>query len=209
MKLLVLTLLLLTAAAACVADDPLPGSGFSGTPTAIEPDELIAPASDVAPASAGGAAPLTVADLDRYVRGKQAEIALLHQASRDLDAASDADAQLEILMNVLPARTQKAAAAAVGVSVQNYERLVDAVDEVLGKLEMRAATAPMLADADTTSLSAEQRAGLRSAIADMEAAWGDPYAGLDPAVARALEARADAFAGLRAELVGLQIQLAR
>jgi hypothetical protein len=161
------------------------GHGGASDGAAAAPPTATPAATPAAPDRLAGAAPaLQPDDLDAYAKGMRKEIEL-RQAARDKAAKAKADndqtAEISALAELTSVDITKAGAGAAGVDRVRYEAIKNAVDHVLGVLDMNAAMAGMG--------DAAQTAKLRS----------DPWQGLDPAFAAALKARRDELAELRSQ----------
>lgn len=144
-----------------------------------------APAAVPAPdAAANAARPLQVDDLDAYAKGMQKEIEV-RQAASDRAAKAKADhdqtAEVTALAELTSVDVTRAGAQAAGVDPARYGVIKNAVDHVLGAVEMNAMMAKM-GDA-----------------AQAQKFHSDPYAALDPALAEALKSRQDELGKLRAQ----------
>lgn len=173
------------------------GHGGASDGAAAAPPTATPAATPAAPDRLAGAAPALQADhstsaapalqpddLDAYAKGMRKEIEL-RQAARDKAAKAKADndqvAEISALAELTSVDITKAGAEAAGVDRVSYEAIKNAVDHVLGVLDMNAAMAGMG--------DAAQTAKLRP----------DPWQGLDPAFAAALKARRDELAELRSQ----------
>jgi hypothetical protein len=201
MALLILALQL----GGCGGDDPADDAP-AVEPPAVTTEEA-APIAEPAIEPGTRSFALTPADLDAYEQGLRREIELLRAARERLQQAANDDEQLEILGAIQPRELRREGAAAAGVAEDRYERITSAVNDVLGKREMAAASQQMAPSAaELESMPAELRARVEENMREAEAAWGDPYAGLGEDTAQALQQRQDELAGLRAEHIGLLAQ---
>lgn len=197
--------------AGCGGDDARDGLSSTESAPAIEardaaptppPDEPVGTPEQ--PASAAGP---TVADVAAYEQGLRREIEVLRDARDRLQQAEGDEQRLEILGEIQPHELRRHGAAAAGASEARYNQITSAINDVLAKREMGAASRQMMpSPADLESMSPEQRAQVEDNLRQMQAAWGDPYEGLEPATAEAVEQRADELARLRAEHIGLLVK---
>jgi hypothetical protein len=145
--------------------------------------------------------PISVSDLDAYVRGVRAEIDSIQRARARLrDAKSQMDS-LNVIAAAVPHNTQPHGAARAGLSLDRYRAVVDRVEGVLAARDMSAAWATQKAQMDTMDLPAEIRAQARANMAQAESAWSDPYKGLAPEVTEAIKRRSAELDTLRARLL--------
>lgn len=202
-------------------DEPLPNeaaesqesAGGSGVAEAAS-GGTAAPASAAGGGSVAGSAPqaftLGVADLDAYERGLQREIEILQSARERFASAGDDEARLEILAEIQPQVLRAAGAEAAEVPEERYRNISNAMNDVLGKIDMGEASQQMIpSEADLAEMPPELRARVEENVREMRAAWGDPYEGLEAETAAALEARVDALRTLRAEHTGLLLSVGR
>lgn len=152
---------------------------------------------------------LTASDLDIYERGMRGGIARLEQAAEEKRAARSGTDTLQAMAVVVGSTLDQHMAQAAGVPLERFRAIREAVDEVLGKLQMGGLHAQMREQMDTTNVPPEQREAMRENLRQMEAAWGDPYGSLTPEAAEALRARADELAQLRTELLAGVMRLTR
>jgi hypothetical protein len=137
---------------------------------------------------------LAAGDLDLYAKG------LAFENARLLDATQQTgDARMEAFVAALPEQTEPAAAESLGITVDRYRNVKQAVNDVLGKFDAQA----MLQSIQSGTPSDTSAPPLGEAAAAMQAEIDDPYAGLDPVVAEAFAARKDELAQLRADNVAL------
>jgi hypothetical protein len=166
-------LMALLAVAGCGGGSDSSSDGSSDTAAAAEqeaaPQEQ---ASEVQQAASEESGPMILSeqDLDRYRKGRNAEIDDVKKKIAALDAArSETDT-----LNALGALTNdeertKAGASAAGMSVTDYERMTSAVDEVLGANSVSAMLKKNMAGADTASLPEDARAQVRENMAQADA----------------------------------------
>jgi hypothetical protein len=106
---------------------------------------------------------LTADDIRLYRRGREAEIAHVRALGDSMAKARTADDSGSIMGALVDeGGRQRAAAARIGIDEQRYLRLVQAVDEVLRKWQGAQMGGAVMKGVDTTQLSAEQRAQMRS-----------------------------------------------
>ncbi|GAA3930981.1 hypothetical protein GCM10022229_25670 [Luteimonas lutimaris] len=162
----------------------------------------------VAPAPAGAAAtdvaaseedanpasqPLHAGDVDAYARGMAREIELLQAGyDRFVQAGEqhDEDAQMTALMELSSPDVDAAGAKAAGLDVARYGFVKNAIDTVLGKLDLK------------QGLEGSEGSG------DLLAQLGDPYAGLADEVRAAMETHRQELARLRADALGIRMKAA-
>ena len=106
---------------------------------------------------------LTAEDIQLYRRGREAEIAQVRALGEQLAQAKTASDSGTVMASLIdePGR-QREAASTIGLDEQRYLRLVDAVDEVLRKWQFAKMSADMTKGVDTTQLTPEQRAQMRT-----------------------------------------------
>jgi hypothetical protein len=131
------------------------------TATQVAATATQAGSADTQPATAP--LTLTAADIQLYRRGREAEIAHVRTLGDSMAKARTADDSGSIMGSLVdePGR-QRAAATSIGIDEQRYLRLVEAVDEVLRKWQGAQMGGAVMKGVDTTQLSAEQRAQMRS-----------------------------------------------
>jgi uncharacterized small protein (DUF1192 family) len=179
---------------------------------AVAPVEVAATPAATPAASAPATpadAPLSVADLDAYVRGMQKEIELLKATLAKVEDAKqrkDDAAQTSAMLEVSMADRDTPAAAAAGHPVERWKHVKSRITTIIGGVAMRAQLAGM--GGDTTDMTPEQKAEQEKNLAEMQAQIPDPYKDLDPAVVAALKARHDELAALHAESTGLLFKAA-
>ncbi|HEX6994713.1 MAG TPA: hypothetical protein VF339_11280 [Gammaproteobacteria bacterium] len=214
----VLAVLLILQLAGCGGADPGSASP-AGDSLAAESTGL-----EEAPQTSGSDAPAlaaasheaaqtfvpTAADITAYERGLRREVEMLQGAKERLAQAGDDEARLGILDEIQPQRLRQAGAVASSLAEERYEAIANAVNDVLGKLEMgEAARQSMPSEEELAKMPPELRAQVEENLRQVQAAWGDPYEGLDDAAVAALEARVDDLRRLRAEHVGLLLDMGR
>ncbi|HZW17653.1 MAG TPA: hypothetical protein VFF71_02465 [Luteimonas sp.] len=152
-------------------------------------DAVAVPEEDANPASQ----PLHAGDVDAYARGMAREIELL-QASYDRFVQAgeqhDEDAQMTALMELSSPDVDAAGAQAAGLDVARYGFVKNAIDTVLGKLDLK------------QGLEGSEGSG------DLLAELGDPYAGLADEVRAAMESHRQELARLRADALGIRMKAA-
>ncbi|HEY9479283.1 MAG TPA: hypothetical protein VIP79_04310 [Gemmatimonadaceae bacterium] len=159
------------------------GGGGSDAESGGDADSAVAAEQDSAPgaerssaaeqasegqASAEESGPmlLTSDDLDRYRKGRQAEIEDVKKKAAALTAAKNQTDSLDALGALTnEAERTRAGADAAGMTVAQYSRMTSAVDNVLGAYSMSEMMLKGQKDVDTSSLDAEARAQIRSNIA--------------------------------------------
>jgi hypothetical protein len=187
---LLLALLLLTA---CGGEAPATSSPAD---TAITAEEDIPTREVEAPIEAATFErfALTAPDLDTYAKGLAYENARLVEATQ-----KTGEEQMEAFVAALPEQTEPAAAASLGVSVDHYRNVKQAVNDVLSNFDAQA----MLQSMQQSAASDATAPPLDENVAAMQAELDDPYAGLDPSVAEAFAARKSELEKLRADNVAL------
>jgi len=187
---LLMALLMLTA---CGGEAPTTSSP-QDTAAAVEED---IPTREVEPpieAATFERFALAAPDLDTYAKGLAFENARLVEATQ-----KTGEEQMEAFVAALPEQTEPAAAASLGVAVDHYRNVKQAVNDVLSKFDTQA----MLQSMQQTAASDATAPPLDENVAAMQAELDDPYAGLDPAVAEAFAARKGELEKLRADNVAL------
>jgi len=211
--------LLILQLAGCGGADPGGASPADDSPAAESTALEEAPATSGSDARAPAAASpqltaqtfvLTAADITAYERGLRREVEMLAGAKERLAQAANSEDQLEILDEIQPQRLRQAGAAASSLAEERYERIASAVNDVLGKLEMgETVRQSMPSEEELAKMPPELRAQVEENLRQAQAAWGDPYEGLDEATVAALRARIDELRRLRAEHVGLLLNMGR
>ena len=153
-----------------------------GASSDADSDTAAVAEQEAAPPAANGAAAartaaqesgpimLTADDLDRYRKGRLAEIEDVKKKAAALSAAKNGTDSLDALAALTDeAQRTAAGASAAGMDVAAYSRLTSAVDHVLGAWETSEMMRKMQGDVDTTGLDAEQRARVRDNIASAQA----------------------------------------
>lgn len=209
-RLLLVTALL--AAAACGGKDGAAAAGdgaeASSEAAAASAAGATTTAAGAADPSAAAEAPLVVSDVDAYRRGALAEIEVLEKAVAKLREARSATDTMNAVLGASQS-TDEDGAGGAGVPVSRYRTIKSRIDAALSARQM--GESPMLKEmrnADTTDLTPEQRAQYRENLAQMEAAWGNPYKDFTPEVAEALKAQATQLDSLRAQQLRLRFQAA-
>ena len=117
-------------------------------------------------AEQSGPVVLTADDLDRYRKGRKAEIEDVKKKAAALTAAKTQTDSLDALGELTnEADRTKAGAEAAGMDVSAYGRMTSAVDHVLGAYSLSEMMLKGQKDVDTTSLDADARARIRENIA--------------------------------------------
>ena len=167
------------ALAALVAAVGCGGSGENGddgadADTAVAAEQEAAPqpqasAAEQTSAAESGPVILTEDDLDRYRKGRQAEIDDVKKKAAALAAAkneTDTLTALGALTNDAE-RTQVGADAA-GMPLAQYDRMTDAVDQVLGAYSMTEMMRKSQGGTDTASLPEDAKARVRQNMAQAD-----------------------------------------
>ncbi|HEU4565306.1 MAG TPA: hypothetical protein VFS05_11675 [Gemmatimonadaceae bacterium] len=119
-----LALLLVLSIAACgggaSADDAAADSAVEEV--AATPEAAPQPAQPAAAADASGQ-PLTAADIDRYERGLDAELAAVAEAAKRMKGAKSGTDTLAVLGDLQESATADAGAKAAGVGVERYRAI--------------------------------------------------------------------------------------
>lgn len=156
-------------------------------------------------------AALGAGDLDAYVAGVTREIELLKghaDALAKARAAKDDVAELAALAALGGMEVIEAGAEAAGIDASRYASIKSQIDEVLSKIEMGTAMKPQIEAAEKADLSMFDEAQKKQhaeGLAQMRAAWAEPYATLPADVAEAFKAREAELAKLRAEALALRL----
>lgn len=207
----VLSLLL----AACGRDEAPPDASAPPPDVAQEPGAPVqdaAPVGVVAPATAAYDRPLEPADLDAYARGVAWEIDALGpkvEAVKSARARKDDAAETMALLD-LATPLDEGAAKAAGIAVERYRHVRGEIDRIVAAKQMGQAMQPQIAameQMDTATLTEEQKAQAAKNLADMKAAFGDPYATLPPGFAAAMKAREAEIEKLRNDALGLRMSV--
>lgn len=196
--------------------------GCGGSKPAAESDAAAeasaeAPAAQPAPAapSESRSTQLTVADLDAYEKGVQAQIDAVRKSSERLKTAKTADDTLSAIGDALPANTEQIGAQAAGMDVERWKVISGQIDAVLqahaGSAMMAQMASPQAMD--TASLPPDQRArvreNLKQAQDQMAQQTAQAYGSLPPDLVAAFKARAPHLDSLRLRLAGAQMSLGR
>lgn len=118
--------------------------------------EAAPPASD---ASAGAPAPVTVSDIDSWLKGMAAELEVVRAAGVKLKEAKTGDDTLAAMMSMQEMATQEAGAKAAGLELERYKFVNSELSAAVSYLT------PQLGGIDTTMLSPAQRDELRESNA--------------------------------------------
>ena len=203
----------------------LAGCGGEEAPadTAATATQDTAPAAEAAPAAPAepapapaepvseANAPLVAANLDHYVTGLTREIELLKghaDALAKARAGKDQAAELAALLALGSVEVRDAGAAAAGIDSSRYAHVKTQVDEVLAAAEMGALMKPQIEAAEQADISGyteEQKKQHADGLAQLRAAWSDPYARLPADVLDAFKAREAELAKLRSEALALRL----
>ena len=182
---------MLCGLAACGGSGQEPGEN---APPAAEPAPAIEPAAVSADAAQDAiSGPLQAADIDAYARGMAKELEQLRDARERLARAREAgddDARTMALMAMASPDIDAAGAAAAGLDPARYGFVKNAIDTVIGKLELQKG----LASGEGTQALLDQ--------------LGDPYDGLSGDVRAAMQPRSEALSRLRAEAIGIRVKAA-
>ena len=155
-------------------------------------------AAEAAPADAGQQ-PVTVADIDRWDKGMAAELEAVHAAAARLKAAKTADDTMTAMTGTQDMNTLEAGAQAAGVDRERYNLIRSTLSEAASYL------APSVGGVDTTGLSPDQRAELRSGNAAQLDQMKDR---VPPEVLSALTPRAPQLRKKDLELVAARLKAA-
>jgi hypothetical protein len=170
---MVVALAALVAAVGCGGSGDNADSGADAD-TAVAAEQEAAPqpqasATEQTAAAESGPVILTQDDLDRYRKGRQAEIDDVQKKAAALAASkneTDTLNALGVLTN--DAERSQAGADAAGMPLAQYERMTDAVDQVLGAYSISEMMRKSQAGTDTASLSEDARAQVRQNMAQAE-----------------------------------------
>jgi hypothetical protein len=153
------------------------GGGESGADadTTVAAEQEAAPqpqesaGTEQASAEESGPVILSEDDLDRYRKGRQAEIDDVKKKIAALDAAQNQTDTLNALGALTnEAERTQAGADAAGMTLAQYDRMTDAVDQVLGAYSMTEMMRKSQAGVDTASLPEDARAQVRQNMAQAE-----------------------------------------
>ncbi|HET7551127.1 MAG TPA: hypothetical protein VFK04_07540 [Gemmatimonadaceae bacterium] len=151
------------------------GDSAADADTAVATEQEAAPqpqesaSAEQTAAEESGPVILTADDLDRYRKGRQAEIADVKKKVAALAAAKNETDTLNALGALTnDAERTQAGADAVGMSLAQYDRLTDAVDQVLGAYSMTEMMRKSQEGVDTASLPEDARAQVRQNMAQAE-----------------------------------------
>ena len=187
--------LLLTALilAACGGDAPDRGAPESGSPAQARADTSAG--SSGAPDQAS--LPVTIADIDRWKQGMEAELTVVRASGEKLRSAKSGEDTLSALMGVQEMATIPAGARAAGLGEERYKMVRSNLSAAVAYLT------PHLGGIDTTLLSAEQRDEMRR----MNAAQLERLKGAVPGeVVEALKPNAEALRKQELELSGARLK---
>jgi hypothetical protein len=189
------------------------GRDETGEPAETAATEAVAPVAQnpgpvEAPPVAADDAPLTVSDLDAYVRGIRKEIELRQAAAakvREARERQDDEAEMSAMAQLAMGDVDTDAAAAAGLSVARWKHVKNRIAKIIGGSAMREQMRSDLANADLTATErAEQEANVAAILATMP----DPYAGLDADVVEALKARQEELGRLHGESIAVLMNAA-
>jgi hypothetical protein len=187
---LLVTALLFAACGGGAADRGTPGSD----PQAQAPADSSAGSSE---ASDPASLPVTVADIDRWKKGMEAELAVVRESGEKLKSAKSGEDTLSALMGVQEMATIPAGARAAGIDEERYKAVRSNLSAAVAYLT------PHLGGIDTTLLSAEQRDEMRR----MNAAQLEQLKGAVPGeVVEALKPNAEALRKQEIELSGARLK---
>ena len=179
--------------AACGGDAPDRGTPESD-PQAQAPADTSAGAGE---ASDQAPLPVTVADIDRWKKGMEAELAVVQASGEKLRSAKSGEDTLSALMGVQEMATIPAGARAAGIGEDRYKTVRSNLSAAVAYLT------PHLGGIDTTLLSAEQRDEMRR----MNAAQLEQLKGAVPGeVVEALKPNAEALRKQELELSGARLK---
>jgi hypothetical protein len=177
----------------CGRDAP-DGGAAEAEPQGEVPADTSAGSSE---ASDQAAAPVTVADIDRWKKGLAAELAAVRESGENLKSAKSGEDTLSALMGVQEMATIPAGARAAGMDEERYRMVRSNLSAAASYLT------PHLGGIDTTLLSAEQRDEMRR----MNAAQLERLKGSVPGeVVEALKPQADALRKQELELAGARLK---
>jgi len=188
------------------------GRGESSDSAVADTTAAVQPASDdsaaAAPTAAATQAPLVPSDIDVFERGLRAELEAVNKAIADKAVAKTTSDTLSAMTASMEQQTAEAGARAAGVAADRHRTVVNAISNALAARQGQAMMANM-PKADTTTLTAEQKAQVRENAAQMKNAFGNPFKDLPSDVATALEPRAAGLDSLRMLLVGTRLKAAQ
>jgi hypothetical protein len=189
------------------------GGGEDAADTAVADTAAAAQTGSAETAAAAATAgpsdaPLTPSDIDVFERGLRAELEAVNKAIADKTAAKTGNDTLSAMMAATEQQTSETGARAAGVALDRYRTIVDAISSALAARQGQAMMANM-PKADTTNLTAEQKARVRESADQMKNAFGNPFKDLPSDVATALEPRAAALDSLRMLVVGTRLKAAQ
>lgn len=205
--------------AACGKDEPAPAPVAED---AASVEEAAAPPQADPVADDGGIAadpasnpdaPLLASDLDAYATGVKREIEVLTghvEALKKARAAKDDMAEIAALTALGGVEVNNEGAAAAGLDPSRYASIKGRIDEVLSSIEMGVAMKPQIEAAEKADLSMfdeAQKQQHAEGLAQMKAAWAEPYAKLPPEIVDAFKAREAELAKLRADALALRLSV--
>ena len=147
-------LLLLSLAAACGGDKPAADATAEAEVEAA-PSQEAATQTSAAPADLSNA-PLDVADIDRWQKGMAGELEAVTAAAERMKVARTGEDSMSAMMAVQETSTMDAGATAAGVDLERYKVIRSNLSSAASYMT------PELGGIDTTMLSAEQRAELKT-----------------------------------------------
>ncbi|HET7843945.1 MAG TPA: hypothetical protein VFL14_07330 [Xanthomonadales bacterium] len=204
--------LFVLALAACGRKEegaPAPEEAAADEPVATEVAPTSPPAVDAQPANPD--APLTADDLDRYATGMAREIELLQGHSEALAkarAAKDESGEIAAMMALQSVEVRDLGAQAAGVDAARWVAIKEKIGEVLAAQAMAGPMLQQVEEAEKAELSGlgeDQRKQHAEGIAQMRAAFGNPYDRLPPELVDAFKAREAELAKLRNDALELQL----
>ncbi|HET7457844.1 MAG TPA: hypothetical protein VFJ74_09325 [Gemmatimonadaceae bacterium] len=162
-----------------------------------------APAAAAAPSATGSEtsaeASLTVADIDRWQRGMDAELAAVRDAGKQLAAAKTANDTMTAMMAANETSTRAAGARGAGVDEERYNVIRSTLSPVVGYM------APIEMEMDVKQMPASM---LETMKKSREESLARATAGIPPAVVEALRPRAAALRKQDLTLVGERLKAA-
>lgn len=179
------------------------GDDGSAADTAASLDEAAEVTAQPAPAQAPQQTPaeasITVADIDRWQRGMEGELAAVREAGNKLKAAKSATDTMSAIMAANETATRAAGARAAGVDESRYRLISSRLSAVVRYMT------PLELEMDASKMPAEMVTQMRDSRAQ---ALERESAGLSPAVIEALRPRASALRKQELTLVGERLRAA-
>lgn len=204
---LVLSFLVAGVAAGCAqpdADAPSDRTPAQESPSAATVSESGRSAGDADTSFA-----LRPEDLDAYRAGALAEIARIEAASAELARAKTSRDTTTVLVSIRADHSAAAGAERAGIDVRRYQRIRDALSDVLGSRTMGEMMKAQLAGVDTASLAAADRANIRESLQEAARFEENAYRGVPPDVQPLLRRRAGELDSLRLRLAALRLSFGR